>query len=158
MLLQSERMSEMHFPSIWRPEFQKVFLRCPPWDTSWRNWTKQIVKELNLWGKTAVDESAWIKAWNMYFLQTNLLLYLSVSFFFFEANFLLSECFLISHFILGTSIAVVMRYVIGNMGVDVTKWEVTQAVLLVIIHTFFVAESVIYSVIDAVFCWVFECR
>ena len=65
---------------------------------------------------------------------------------------MLSECFLISHFILGTSIAVVMRYVIGNMGVDVTKWEVTQAVLLVIIHTFFVAESVIYSVIDAVFC------
>ena len=31
-------------------------------DTSWRQWTKQTVKKLNLWGETAVDKSAWIKA------------------------------------------------------------------------------------------------
>ena len=28
ILLQSERVSEMHFPVIWRPEFQKFFLCC----------------------------------------------------------------------------------------------------------------------------------
>ena len=27
------------------------------------HWTNQTLKELNLWGKTAVDKSAWIKAW-----------------------------------------------------------------------------------------------
>ena len=30
--------------------------------TSWRQWTKQIVKKLNFWGKTAADKSAWVKA------------------------------------------------------------------------------------------------
>ena len=27
------------------------------------HWTNQTVKKLNLWGKTAVDRGAWIKAW-----------------------------------------------------------------------------------------------
>ena len=31
MLLPSDRLLEMHFPAIWRPEFQKVLLCCPPW-------------------------------------------------------------------------------------------------------------------------------
>ena len=29
MLLQSERESEMHFPAIWRPKFQKSFIFVP---------------------------------------------------------------------------------------------------------------------------------
>ena len=39
----SGRVTEMHFPAIWRPKFQ----------------TKQAVKKL--WAKTALDKSAWIK-------------------------------------------------------------------------------------------------
>ena len=31
MLLKSERMSEMHFPAIQIPEFQRFFLWCPSW-------------------------------------------------------------------------------------------------------------------------------
>ena len=30
MLLQQERMSEIHFPANWRLEFQKCFFCCPP--------------------------------------------------------------------------------------------------------------------------------
>ena len=32
--------------------------------TQWSHWTKQTVKKLNLWGKTAVHKSAWIKTWS----------------------------------------------------------------------------------------------
>ena len=31
ILLQSERLSEMHFPVNWKPEFQNFFLGCLPW-------------------------------------------------------------------------------------------------------------------------------
>ena len=30
MLLQSEKVSEINFPAIWRPKIQKISLRCPP--------------------------------------------------------------------------------------------------------------------------------
>ena len=30
-ILQSERLSEIHFMAIERPKFQKLFLPCPPW-------------------------------------------------------------------------------------------------------------------------------
>ena len=30
MILQSERVLEMHFLTIWKPEFQKIFFWCPP--------------------------------------------------------------------------------------------------------------------------------
>ena len=30
--------------------------------TPWSHWAKQTLKKLNLWGKAAVDKSAWIKA------------------------------------------------------------------------------------------------
>ena len=63
MLLQSG-VSRMHFLAIWRPEFPKVFLQFHHGDTSWRQWTKQTVKKLNLCGATVVDKSAWIKAWS----------------------------------------------------------------------------------------------
>ena len=44
----------MHFQSIWRPNFQKLYLWCPPL-------TKQTVKKLNFWEKTTADKSAWEK-------------------------------------------------------------------------------------------------
>ena len=31
MLLQSERVLEMHFPAIWRPKFQKKIPSVPTW-------------------------------------------------------------------------------------------------------------------------------
>ena len=31
--------------------------------TTRSHWTKKTVQKLNLWGKTAVDKSAWIKTW-----------------------------------------------------------------------------------------------
>ena len=31
--------------------------------TPWSHWAKQTLKKLNFLGKTAVDKSAWIKAW-----------------------------------------------------------------------------------------------
>ena len=36
ILLQSERLSEMHFPVNWRPEFQTFSLDVYPGDISWR--------------------------------------------------------------------------------------------------------------------------
>ena len=39
---------------------------CPPWSNSGRYLFKQRVKKLNLWRRTAVDKSAWIKAF-LYF-------------------------------------------------------------------------------------------
>ena len=50
MLLHSEKVSEMHFSANWKPKF--------------KDWAKQTVKKLNLLGKTAVDKSAWIKAYH----------------------------------------------------------------------------------------------
>ena len=32
-------------------------------NTSWRHWIKQAVKKVNLWKGTAVEKSAWRKAW-----------------------------------------------------------------------------------------------
>ena len=62
----SEKKSEMHFPAIWTPKFQKIFPLMPKGrrgggGTSQRQWTKQTVTILNLWGKTDVDKNAWIK-------------------------------------------------------------------------------------------------
>ena len=59
MLLQSERVSEMHFPAIWRPEFQKTFFPCTLWGylTETVNWAN-YKKKLDLSGKTAADKSA----------------------------------------------------------------------------------------------------
>ena len=56
LLLQIERVSEIHLPVIWRPKFQN-----PHRDGELSN--QQLVKKLNLWGKTAVDKSAWINAY-----------------------------------------------------------------------------------------------
>ena len=53
----------MYFRAISWPKFQEFFLWCLPWGASQSHWTNQTLKELNLWGKTAVDKSAWIKAW-----------------------------------------------------------------------------------------------
>ena len=33
--------------------------------TAQGNWTKQTVKKLNLWGKTARHKSTWIRAWHL---------------------------------------------------------------------------------------------
>ena len=45
--------------------FKNIFFAVYPEDTSWRQQTKQIVKKNpNLWGKTAVDKSTWIKVCN----------------------------------------------------------------------------------------------
>ena len=44
--LKSKSVVEMHFPGIWRSKF-----------------TDFASKKLNLWEKTAVDKSAWIKDW-----------------------------------------------------------------------------------------------
>ena len=32
MLLQPDRVSEINFPSIWRPKIKKISLWCPPWE------------------------------------------------------------------------------------------------------------------------------
>ena len=47
MLLQSEIVSEIHLSANWKPKY--------------RDRTKQVVKKLNLCGKTAVGKSAWEK-------------------------------------------------------------------------------------------------
>ena len=52
----------MHFLTIGRCKFQTFYLWCLPWATTRSHWAKQALKKLNLWGKTAVDKSAWIKA------------------------------------------------------------------------------------------------
>ena len=54
---------KMHFTAIYRLKFEKTSLRSPPRANPWSHWTKHTVKKLNLWGKTAVDRGAWIKAW-----------------------------------------------------------------------------------------------
>ena len=46
--LKSKSVLEMHFPAIWRSKFTDL--------------ANKRVKKLNLWEKTAVDKSAWIKA------------------------------------------------------------------------------------------------
>ena len=45
--LKSKSVPRMHFLAIWRSKFADL----------------ATVKKLNLWEKTAVDRSAWIKAW-----------------------------------------------------------------------------------------------
>ena len=65
VLLQSERVLEMHFPVIWKPEFQKIFFHCSPWVYLMETDLSKLQKKLNLWGKTAVDKSAWIKTWSI---------------------------------------------------------------------------------------------
>ena len=52
MLLQSEIVSEVHFSANWKPKYGDR--------------TKQAVKKLNLCGKTAVDKSAWRKAYHRF--------------------------------------------------------------------------------------------
>ena len=52
----------MYFRAISWPKFQESFLWCLPWGASQCHWTNQTSKELNPWGKMAVDKSAWIKA------------------------------------------------------------------------------------------------
>ena len=61
MILQSKRVSEIYFPAIWRPKIHKNSLWCPPWE-HFMEIFKQKVKKLNLWRRTAVDKSAWVKA------------------------------------------------------------------------------------------------
>ena len=61
MLLQSERVSEMHFQAIQRPKFHNLFpslsiLQIPHGDS------KLSKLENTEWGKAAVGKSAWIKA------------------------------------------------------------------------------------------------
>ena len=50
MLLQSEIMSEIHLSANWKSKY--------------RDRPKQAVKKLNLCGKTAVDESVWVKPYH----------------------------------------------------------------------------------------------
>ena len=47
-VLKSKSVLEMHFSAIWGPKFIDL--------------ANKTVKKLNLWEKTAVDKSAWIKA------------------------------------------------------------------------------------------------
>ena len=54
---------KMHFQAICRPKIQKTFFSVSTMGATQSHWTKQTVKKPNLWGKTAVDKSAWIKAW-----------------------------------------------------------------------------------------------
>ena len=44
-----KNVSEMHSPTIWRSKFTDL--------------VNSKKKQLNFWEKTAVDKSAWIKAW-----------------------------------------------------------------------------------------------
>ena len=66
MLLHSEKVSEMHLSANWKPKF--------------KDWAKQTVKKLNLLGKTAVDKSAWIKAYHGRIYLNSVFLLLLVSF------------------------------------------------------------------------------
>ena len=52
----SQKVSETHFPAIWRPKLGANYGGTSP-----RQLTKQTVKKLNPQGKTAADKSAWIK-------------------------------------------------------------------------------------------------
>ena len=56
MLLQSEKLSEMSLPAIWRPKLQKFSFWYQCGSPSWSNLFKQTVKKL-------LHKSAWIKAW-----------------------------------------------------------------------------------------------
>ena len=49
---------KMHFPVVCRTEFHLFSFAVYHGPT-----TKQTVKKLNLWRKTAVEKSAWIKVW-----------------------------------------------------------------------------------------------
>ena len=51
------------------------------------HWTKQTVKKFNLWGKTAVKKSVWIKAWKKEMLQA------------FTCNFITSYVFMWKAFV-----------------------------------------------------------
>ena len=48
MLFEVKKVSEMHFPTFWRPKFQIFFLRCP------NDSEKKTVKNLNLWKKKKI--------------------------------------------------------------------------------------------------------
>ena len=48
MARSEKKVSKIDFPEIWRSKFTDL--------------ANKTVKKLNLWGKTAVDKSAWIKA------------------------------------------------------------------------------------------------
>ena len=66
-LLQSERVSEMLFPAIWRPEFQKILFLCPPWGYLMETVNSANYKKTESMGGggggggTAVDKRAKIK-------------------------------------------------------------------------------------------------
>ena len=63
MPLQSERLSEMNFLAIWRPKLQKYLHWCPPWEYLMEIFNKVNSNDTESLAKTAVDKSAWIKAW-----------------------------------------------------------------------------------------------
>ena len=52
--LRSRNVSEMHFPAIWRPKFQKFSPWCPTDSAS--------IIEFSFWEKMAVEKSGCIKA------------------------------------------------------------------------------------------------
>ena len=62
LVLQSERMLEMNFLTIWRLQFKFFFLCCPHRGHLMETVNQVNCKKLNLWWKTAVDKSVWIKA------------------------------------------------------------------------------------------------
>ena len=72
MLLLSEKVPEIIFQRSGELNF-KNFPTCVHYGGASRRCTKHTVKKLNLWGKMAVDKSAWMKAWvaveNTYFLK-----------------------------------------------------------------------------------------
>ena len=52
-------------------------------NTSWRHWIKQAVKKVNLWKGTAVEKSAWRKAWKCinYIKYINLMISLKIQYY-----------------------------------------------------------------------------
>ena len=61
MLLQSERVLEMNFLAIWIPKLKKISVSwCPPLEHLIE--IEKTVQKLNLWQKTVVDKSVWMKA------------------------------------------------------------------------------------------------
>ena len=61
MLLQSERLSQINFLTIWGHKLQKRFFWCPPWEHLMEIFNYVNSKETESLAKTAVDKSAWIK-------------------------------------------------------------------------------------------------
>ena len=64
---------KMHFAAIFRPKFQNFFFRCLPWGNNLDPLNYAHSKKLNLWGNTAVDKSAWTKAWLSTFMNEKIL-------------------------------------------------------------------------------------